>query len=363
MAVGRWPLAVGRWRDVFRRPARGSRCKLTTCHSNRPAKRLMTPPWWDRPVSELFAPLVGTGRAILPISQSPLEVAVSNLRLDDTRRARIERALTTLDARLRADATLGPLIRRLAKQGSFALGTAIRPEGAVSFDVDTALVMDVRRLPLRQIEPLAVANLVAEALSQHEWYRKRLSLKSRCIRIEYTGGFHVDVVPAHCDESYSPRSVPLLIANRPHNTWEESHPLGYQRWFSAADARTGRRLRQIVILMKRWRDIRPEDRAISSVLLTTLLCYAEDCQKLSLPRSVSSTLANLVNMLGRYEDVPVVANPSLTSENLSRDWSSQQFASFRRSLHDASVIAAEATRGGRGSRGLWRQLFGDAVPL
>lgn len=292
------------------------------------------------------------------VPPSLLSSAASRLRLDETRRGRIRSALVELERRIRADPGLGPLVRRFVVQGSYALDTTIRPRLGESFDVDVLVVMDVRRLPLRDITPLGVLSQVESAVRSFRSYDVRLTPRTRCMRLNYKDGFHVDLVPAHADSPYTGTSGPALIANRDRATWENTHPLGFQQWF---DGRTNRaRLRQIVILMKRWRD--EWELQIPSMLLTTMIARAADVSGPSLERSVARTLAQLDASLSEEPRAPVVPNPSLPLENLARDWDAAAFMAFRDGLREASQIATAALTGPTARRAeLWRELFGDVV--
>lgn len=298
---------------------------------------------------------------MLPHVPHILETAARRIELDATRRGRINSALEQLERVLKGRERLSPLIRGFLTQGSFALNTTVRPRNDGEFDVDVILVMDVRRLPLLEIAPGPVLERVISSLGEHKWYADRLEPRTRCMRIRYEDGFHVDVVPAHADEPYGPRSAPIYIPTR-RGGWEVTHPAGFKRWFDGTNRSSGGRLRQIAILMKRWRDLHLES-GPNSMLLTTMLGLVQEQGARSLPKALLSNVAALDAALAPRPAVPAVVNPSLPTENLARDWRPDDYLSFRNDLAAlrASLEQVETLRG-VAQREAWREVFGDSVP-
>lgn len=310
------------------------------------------PPLWLTPLPPLpFVP------------RHPLEVAVSRIELDDTRRARVESALRNLTSAIKSNPRIAPLVRQLLVQGSYASRSTTRPIHDGEFDVDAVLVMDVRKLPLSEITPQGVTKLLETTLSERKWYAERLEMKRRCARIHYEGGFHVDVLPAHSDGNYL-RTGPAIFIPTATGEWESTHPLGFIDWFAKSNRGTGGRLRQVVLLMKRWRDLTfDESERPSSVLLTTLLGQAHPQGARPLLKALVETLEKLDHALAGHHAVPVVTNPSWPSENLARDWSESAYGLFKTRLHEALLTAqlTQSARRGADRRADWRTLFGDVV--
>ncbi len=292
----------------------------------------------------------------------PLETASSRIELDATRRERIDSAIERLERVLKGRQRLAPLIRSVTPQGSIALQTAIRPPENGHFDVDVVLVMDVRRLPLAEIAPRPVLEHVIRGLSQHKWYADRLELRARCVRVRYEEGFHVDLVPAHADQPYEATGAPIYIPTA-DDRWELTHPAGFVRWFRNANRQSGGRLRQVVLLMKRWRDLHFES-GPNSMLLTTMLGLMQEQRSLPLQRALEKRVAALDDAIAAHPSVPLVPNPSLDTENLARDWSREDHEIFRAELSAlrTALTRASALRG-RAQREVWREAFGDVVPL
>src|SRR5262249_17857688 len=73
---------------------------------------------------------------------------------------------------------------------------------------------------------IQVYNVVASRLREHAAYRDILQLKNRCIRVDYAGNFHLDIIPA-CPEG----GTAIRVPDRKLAAWIPSNPLGYADWF------------------------------------------------------------------------------------------------------------------------------------
>lgn len=109
-------------------------------------------------------------------------------------------------------------------QGSTAIGTTVKPKRDDEFDLDFVL----------QVEgwngsPMALCNAVYSRLSAHGMYSSKLKPMRRCVRIEYAGEFHLDIVPAVLIASPTPTNI--LITDSNTQSWTSSNPKGFARWF------------------------------------------------------------------------------------------------------------------------------------
>lgn len=295
------------------------------------------------------------------VPSPPLERAVTNLKLDSTRSGRVQRARSRFEVTTRNNPILRPLYRSLFLQGSLNLGTAIRPIGENEFDADVVLLLDVRKLPLRSITPRGVLDVIEQQLREVKTFDARIERRDRCFRIDYAGDFHLDILPAHADVTYTSTSAPLLIANRATDNWEETHPQAYARWFKEKNAQSGLRLAKATMLMKRWRDLH-DLRQPSSMALTTLLGLAIPQRAPTLAAYIARSLEQLAGMLAPHARRPRLPNPSLGNEDLARDWSQGDYERFVVLLNDAATTAQQAlTARSRESKDVWQRLFGDIV--
>lgn len=139
-------------------------------------------------------------------------------------------------------------------QGSFALGTVVRPNGrsaAASYDLDFVCQLRVTR------DDITAADLrkkVENILGNSDLYGGKLATCDKCITIEYADvggiGFSIDIVPA-ADEtivnksrlrskSKLPGLINTAIAIPKHceknYNWITNNPKGYRAWFDGINA-------------------------------------------------------------------------------------------------------------------------------
>lgn len=269
-------------------------------------------------------------------------------------------------------------------QGSFRLGTAIKPDSDEEYDLDMGC-------NLRQ--GLSKGGITQEQLKNHvgdelELYRKaraikeELAEKKRCWRLEYADGlsFHMDIVPcipeseigrsvlkqrmvenSQFDDSLA-QNVSDLAVSITDNTdpeykvttdkWRISNPEGYARWFetrmkTAQEVINEREmsfnasidslpyyqwktpLQQAIQLLKRHRDTMFKDNEDSkpiSVIITTLASKAYNGET-----DLASALTNVLSRMGDYinDDVPHVANPVNPVEDFADKWYDKESAEYK----------------------------------
>ena len=260
-------------------------------------------------------------------------------------------------------------------QGSFRLGTAIKPDSDEEYDLDMGCNLR-QGLSKSQITQEQLKNHVGDEL---ELYRKaraikeELTEKKRCWRLEYADGlsFHMDIVPC-IPESETGRSVlkQRMVENSRFddalaqnvselavsitdntdleyrmttNNWRISNPEGYARWFETR-MKTAREvineremsfkasidslpyyqwktpLQQAIQLLKRHRDTMFKDDDDSkpiSVIITTLAAKAYNGEV-----DLASALTNILSRMGDYinDAVPLVPNPVNPAEDFADKW-------------------------------------------
>jgi hypothetical protein len=131
---------------------------------------------------------------------------------------------------------------RIYPQGSFRLGTVVRPirqDLEASYDIDLVCEIPLRK---EQTNPRLVKLMVGDRLREHGTYRKLLDVEGRrCWTLEYAEQdgvrFLMDVLPAIPD-SLGSVDLSIAITNKTGTayTWSASNPKGYGIWFDAKNA-------------------------------------------------------------------------------------------------------------------------------
>lgn len=290
-----------------------------------------------------------------------------NISLDDTRRNRIDGALSKLGKVVAGDAPMGEYLAGAPfPQGSYSYSTGIKPvKVGQEFDVDVVLPIDAARGRWMARSPDDVLNHLATRL-RGSYPDQRVSRRNRCVRIDYAGEFHLDVVPGWQKDGIH------YVPDRSQGSWVASNPAGLTAWVKQQNARSSMRMIRAVKFLKYWRDHRfGGSVAPKSILLTALIGYHAN------PMPEGNTvpadddagyLHNLVWALHLWAEKPwwkpSVANPSLSSEDLSANWSSEGWEQFKKRLGtlvnrvDDAYHEEDRARSAR----KWQEAFGDAFP-
>jgi hypothetical protein len=196
-----------------------------------------------------------------------------------------------------------------------------------------------------------VYDLVAARLREHAVYRAILQPKNRCLRINYAGNFHLDIIPA-CPNG----GMAIKVPDRELAAWKTSNPVGYADWFfrrcqyrsrlleKAMDARvrplpsnvpSERKypLQRAVQLLKRHRDSffdgNPD--AARSILLTTLAAEAYQGQE-SLTLTLDGIVDGIRGFIASAISIPQVPNPTNPEENFAAGWNTETYPQFGKYL-------------------------------
>ena len=271
-------------------------------------------------------------------------------------------------------------------QGSLALDTTVKPLSHTEFDLDLVCLVQVSG----RVSPAAVYDFLLKRMRDHGTYDKIIVEMPRCIRLDYSGDFHLDIVPAVPDSECPPGETCLKIPDREKKVWCSSNPTGYVSWFDAQAAKrllcekaarfsanganvtplrdpvppfTKPPLKLAVQLLKRRRDIAFKGReklAPSSIILTTLcglLYQGEDH-----PTDALMNILNGVCDWASREPIRLV-NPSNPKEWITDRWNDrpEMYTAFVREIFDLRVRWEKLIKHGRypGFVAELRELFGE----
>ncbi len=240
-------------------------------------------------------------------------------------------------------------------QGSFRLGTVVRPiREQLEKDYDIDLVCEYAESP-DFTTPKSIKHRVGNRLKQHKVYKEMLDKEGkRCWTLLYAeqdgAGFHLDVLPSA--SLAANEFPPISITHQDNNTysWRSSNPKGYALWFEeknkaafnlvvnkqkslifnsysesyasveeVPDQLIRTPLQRSIQLMKRHRDMRFNDDskyAPISMIITTLAAHLYNGEQ-----DILTALTNIVSQFDEHNCLLVnkgLVNTSLSSRRLIR---------------------------------------------
>lgn len=248
-------------------------------------------------------------------------------------------------------------------QGSFALGTAVKPLGNEEYDVDAVCLLQLTR---EQVSQPKLKRMVGDRLKHpSSRYKEMIDPKDggrRCwtIRFAESSKFHLDILPAIPDP-YLRQPLPtpgsrkwtdtgILLTDRktwnnPAAQWPRSNPKGFAAWFKEQmrvslnqakemqakeiraevetiedlDVRTP--LQRLIQILKRHRDVRyngDADKPIS-IIITTLAARAYENES-SVNEAMSKVVPKMLQYIETRNGIIWVPNPVNQEENFADKW-------------------------------------------
>lgn len=244
-------------------------------------------------------------------------------------------------------------------QGSFALGTAVKPAEDCDYDVDAVCLL--RHAPGGWTQE-SLKEAVGQRLRAHKTYKLMLRPPEggrRCWTLQYADGsrFHLDVLPAKPDrfdwlvelgvpERYAEPAIQITSRECYSDpTWPKSNPAGYLRWFvdrmrprfdearkRVAMAKSAEvhqvpeyevqtPLQRVVQILKRQRDVMFGDDPNKpiSIIITTLAAraYQNEADLVVAYRNIVRGMRSQIQRVGSHY---VILNPVNPLENFADRW-------------------------------------------
>lgn len=301
-----------------------------------------------------------------------------SLELDESRSKRMESAYNAIYDVLKADPVFFSKVDFVVyPQGSKSIGTTTKPIGQDEFDLD--IVVQIRDYYFNYTSS-EIYNHLIRVFKGNEIYRPKLISKNRCARINYSGDFHLDILPGCIIIETEDK---LMVPDRELSSWTSTFPKGYSNWFldKAKDVRQTTLLRKAlndfitlseakaeqenlpeenfyskeplkraVQLTKRFRDIffahKPKHKT-SSIVLTTI--FAQFYQgEASIYETIDNVLNRILNHYADYQNLfenkgiykrIKVLNPVNPEEDFTDKWDKDkeyyiQFIAFTKSFKE-----------------------------
>lgn len=209
-------------------------------------------------------------------------------------------------------------------QGSYKFGTQIKPaRKGEEYDIDLGVYFEwsgdrdskvISPLQLKQIVNTSLKKYLKE--TEEEATEVVTPSKTRCERIKFKGGFHIDVPVYHLDIETDKRSLATE-----EDRWEDSDPKAIYVWFKELYEEEKRPLlKRLIRYLKMWTVLNcKEEERPSSILLTVLAAeqYGLMTEK-ELTDDDIALYAISKRILERLRTNSTVLNPIDTVENLNR---------------------------------------------
>jgi hypothetical protein len=209
-------------------------------------------------------------------------------------------------------------------QGSYKFGTQVRPASSeAEFDIDLRIYFRWSGEPedgdhdAADLKALVQDSLLDYANNEENDAASVGEPRSKCSRVHFDDGFHIDVPAYHLDGARDARALATA-----ENKWENSDPKAIYTWWKAKTGETDRaRCRRLVRYFKMWAALRFEKgKRPSSILLTVMVADAfENIDRDSLSGD-DEFLREIIaiSTRARLSNSYKVPNPANTNENLNR---------------------------------------------
>lgn len=303
---------------------------------------------------------------------------------------------------------------QIRPQGSFLLGTAVRPVSEDG-DLDIDLVCELTQKPLSWTQ-YTTKNVVGDRLKNSELYRSKLDKEGkRCWTLIYADGkYHMDILPCFVNKEYTNAVEQMLlstdgnisdttairITDKNHSGyysdsnvdhWIKSNPFGLANWFYRIAYRpsslsksivlseaiapipkyyeTKSTLQRVIQLLKRHRDVcfvdDADDKPISMII--TVLAARAYNDSLDIFDALKHIAFNMSSYVGGVPGHRVVSNPVAPEENFAEKWTinNKKEENFYKWLHtlqtDIDKLISSTGKGQDILKATFSELFGENI--
>ncbi len=128
------------------------------------------------------------------------------------------------------DSDLAQYSPEIYPQGSFRLGTVVRPiDPACDYDIDLVCQLDIKKESVTQKD---LKEMVGKRLKERKDLAAILTPSRRCWNLNYPKQFHMDVLPSIPNVEQLPDGI--LLTDTDLVRWQKSDPKSYAQWFHRA---------------------------------------------------------------------------------------------------------------------------------
>ena len=245
------------------------------------------------------------------------------------------------------DSALSDYSPEIYVQGSFRLGTIVRPKNHDGeYDIDQVCRLTIKKQKNTQSE---LKQMIGDRLKEREDLRRVLKESRRCWTLKYPKepsmpAFHLDVLPSIPNEERPPSGI--LLSDKELRLWQKSNPSAYADWFKdrmrvvfqkkaevvaesmaakvedVPEWRIKTPLQRSVQILKRHRDMyfaSNSDEKPVSIIITTLAGKAYQNEE-DLFEALTFIVERMPNFIENRKGVWWVQNPVDDGENFADKW-------------------------------------------
>ena len=312
-----------------------------------------------------------------------LDKMAEEVQLDSTRYERMKSSYEAVKNWIEDDEIFfKPYKYDVYPHGSVRILTTVKPVGKDEFDLDIAIHLQSNT----PYTPQRIYNELKRRLEENKIYKPMIELKNRCIRLDYAGDFHMDILPGIQENAIDPNK--LKVPDRELGTWVSSNPRGYADWFIAKanlvkesllekalkaeklpadNFKHKKPLQRAVQLIKRYRDLyfqKDDTYKTSSIILTTIAGQFYQREE-----SIFDTVDNIITVIRTKVNQPIgrlkILNPVNSAEDFTDKWDSEPeyyeaFKKFASHLY-SEWQKLKMQHGVVGEGIIMKGLFGDDV--
>lgn len=311
------------------------------------------------------------------------------LQLNQTRIEKMDSAYNAVSDTLKRDKDFFEgLVIEIYAQGSKRIETTVKPINDEDFDLDTVLhIYD----PYYNHSPEQIYNALVKALEKDSYYKDIMERKARCVRLNYQGDFHIDILPACMPNNFEKERI--KIPEKAFKDWSSGNPKGFAKWFLdiaksvqetllkryskvlieaqieteplPAEVYEKTPLQRAVQLMKRYRDIyfKNRDNKVSSIVITTLAAQYYQGEN-----SIFEAIDQIVNKISKEYDAAIkggykfkVLNPVNGEEDFTDTWTDNHYRSFYNFISEFSKKWQSLKEDFEFSKNDYIELFGEGI--
>lgn len=278
--------------------------------------------------------------------------------LNPTRIGNLNEKVEAITNFLRGHPTFADLFVDVTPQGSYAHRTIIKPVGNGEYDADVLLVLHQHPT----WTPAMYTAELAAALRSSGIYKDKVHKRSRCVCVDYTGDFHIDIVP-YVESRWAITNNKGGIDGA--GQWQTAYPEKFTEWLEGKYRLTNDHMPDVIRLLKYLRDYK-KTFSVKSVILSILVGNVvtgfnalDPSAYPDLPTTIVRVLEDLARYVAGHATMPPITDPAGSGQDFQHRWDQNGYANFRKWIQYYAIKARAALDAGEADGlAIWQDIFG-----